>query len=132
MMIFFDIEYFFILAYLDHLKEKQQMMIIYRHINHKYCLVHLQKCTWVNGMFIRLYFQRRKRGRRERESILLEVIVHIHYTAYILLFLLHNQYHHIEVSRGDTSLSKERMMWCGIIGKTPTIPYIHQMNCVVI
>jgi hypothetical protein len=109
-MIFFDIEYFKIVEYLYHLKEKQ-MMIIYRHINHEYCLVHLQKRTWIDGMFIRLCFQRVRE--REEESILLEVIVHIHYTSYILLFLLHNQCHHIEVSRGNTSIAK-KSVWCDV------------------
>ncbi len=55
------------------------------------------------------YISREEREREEK-SILLEVIVHIHYTSYTLLFLLHNQYHRIEVSRGDTSFAKERMM----------------------
>ncbi len=57
-------------------------------------------------MFIRRYVFRDE----GRKSILLEVIVHIHYPAYILLFLLHHQSHHIEVSRGDTYLAKEPMM----------------------
>lgn len=47
---------------------------------------------------------------RKEESILLEVIIHIHFTTYKLLFVLHNQNHHIEVSRGDTYIAKERMM----------------------
>jgi hypothetical protein len=55
-------------------------------------------------------FSREEEEESGQESILLEVIVHIHYTSYTLLFLLHNQYHRIKVSRGDTSLAKERMM----------------------
>jgi hypothetical protein len=97
------------------------MMIIYRHINHEYCLVHLQKRTWVIFWCSLWNVYSPMFPEKKRESILLEVIVHIHYTAYILLFLLHNQCHHIAVSRGDTSIATKCMMWCATIGKTPTI-----------
>ena len=112
-MIFFDIEYFEIFyIFRTHTLKRTKLWSISGHINHQYCLVHLlRKCTWVNGMFIRLDFLEEEE--RERESILLEVIVHIHYTAYILLFLLHNQYHHTKVSRGDRTLARERI-WCDV------------------
>ena len=66
-----------------------------------------------------------------KKLILLEVIIHIHYTRYGLLFLLHNRYYHKGVSGGDKSIARERIVLCAIVGATSTIPYVDQMNYVV-
>jgi hypothetical protein len=55
-------------------------------------------------MFIWLDF-----SEKERINLVRSDRSHTLYSAYILLFLLHNQYHHTKVSRGDTTLVKERL-----------------------